>query len=165
REFARRGDTLALIGVGAVAVAAISYAVGASVSKATVHGTPRNVVAAGNLSFGAVYLWAFVLAGGADPALPREGDSILAVLWLGLLGSFFAFMLLYYLISHLDATVATMVTYLFPVVGVTLGVVFLSELLDLRLVIGSAMVLGGIVMASLRYDQVVGLVTGSRGRR
>ena len=164
REFALRGDPLALIGVGAVTVAAISYALGVSVSKAMVHGTPRNVVAAGNLTFGAIYIWIFALVSGADPALPRQGDSIIAVLWLGLLGSFLAFVLLYYLISNLDATVASMVTYLFPVVGVTLGVVFLGEVLDARLLIGTALVLAGIVVVSLRYDQVVGLVTGLRGR-
>lgn len=164
REFALRGDPLALIGVAAVTVAALSYAIGASVSKAMVHGTPRNVVAAGNLAFGAIYIWIFALLSGADPALPREGDTIFAVLWLGLLGLFFAFMLLYYLIANLDATVASMVTYLFPVVGVTLGVVFLGEVLDARLLIGTALVLAGIVVVSLRYDQIVGLVTGFRGR-
>jgi drug/metabolite transporter (DMT)-like permease len=164
REFALRGDPLALIGVAAVTVAALSYAIGASVSKAMVHGTPRNVVAAGNLTFGAVYIWIFALVSGADPALPREGHTIIAVLWLGLLGSFFAFMLLYYLIANLDATVAAMVTYLFPVVGVTLGVIFLGEVLDARLLIGTALVLAGIVVVSLRYDQIVGLVTGFRGR-
>jgi drug/metabolite transporter (DMT)-like permease len=164
REFALRGDALALIGTAAVAVAALSYALGASVSKAMVHGTPRNVVAAGNLTFGALYIWIFALVSGADPALPSQGDSIIAVLWLGLLGSFFAFVLLYYLIAHLEATVASMVTYLFPVVGVTLGVVFLDEVLDARLLIGTALVVVGIVVVSLRYDQVVRLVTGLRGR-
>jgi len=133
REFALRGDPLALFGVAAVTVAAISYASGASVSKAMVHGTPRNVVAAGNLTFGAIYIWIFALVSGANPAFPSQADSIIALLWLGLLGSFLAFVLLYFLIAHLDATIASMVTYLFPVVGVTLGVVFLGELLDTRL--------------------------------
>jgi drug/metabolite transporter (DMT)-like permease len=164
RELALRGDQLALFGVAAVTVAAISYAGGASVSKAMVHGTPRNVVAAGNLTFGAIYIWAFTLLSGANPAFPSQVDSIISLLWLGLLGSFLAFVLLYFLIEHLDATVASMVTYLFPVVGVTLGVVFLKEVLDARLMIGTALVVVGIVVVSLRYDQVVGLVTGSRGR-
>ena len=164
REFALRGDPLALIGVGAVTVAAISYAVGASVSKAMVHGTPRNVVAAGNLTFGAIYIWIFTLATGSNPAFPNQLDSIISILWLGLLGSFFAFVLLYFLIENLDATVASMVTYLFPVVGVTLGVVFLKEVLDARLVIGTALVVLGIVVVGLRYDQVVRMVTGWRGR-
>lgn len=165
REFALRGDPLALWGTAAVTVAAISYALGASVSKAMVHGTPRNVVAAGNLTFAAVYIWLFALITGADPAPPAQADSIIAVLWLGLLGSFFAFVLLYFLISHIEATVATMVTYLFPVVGVTLGVVFLNEILDARLVVGTALVVVGIVVVSLRYDQLVRVVTGWRGRR
>lgn len=164
REFALRGDPLALIGVAAVTVAAISYAGGASVSKAMVHGTPRNVVAAGNLAFGAIYIWIFTLVTGADPALPTQIDSIIAILWLGLLGSFLAFVLLYFLISHLDATVASMVTYLFPVVGVTLGVIFLKEVLDARLVVGTVLVVVGIVVVSLRYDQVVRVATGWRGR-
>ena len=164
REFALRGDALALFGTAAVAVAAISYAVGASVSKAMVHGTPRNVVAAGNLTFGAIYIWIFTLVSGANPAFPSQADSIIALLWLGLLGSFLAFVLLYFLIAHLDATVATMVTYLFPVVGVTLGVVFLDEVLDARLVLGTVLVVVGIVVVGLRYDQIVRVVTGWRGR-
>ena len=164
REFALRGDPIALLGTGAVAVAAISYAAGASISKAMVHGTPRNVVAAGNLTFGAVYIWLFTLLSGSNPAPPEQLDSIIALLWLGLLGSFFAFVLLYFLIAHLEATVATMVTYLFPVVGVTLGVIFLHELLDARLAIGTGLVVVGIVVVSLRYDQVVSLVT-RRGSR
>lgn len=164
REFAVRGDPLALAGTAAVAVAAISYAGGASFSRARVHGTPRNVVAAGNLAFGAIYIWAFTLLSGADPAPPAQLDSIIALLWLGLLGSFFAFVLFYFLIAHLEATVASMVTYLFPVVGVTLGVVFLDELLDARLAIGTGLVVVGIVVVSLRYDQLVRWVTGRRRR-
>lgn len=164
REFALRGDPVALFGVAAVTVAAISYAGGASVSRAMVHGTPRNVVAAGNLTFGAVYIWVFALVSGANPALPTQTDSIVAVLWLGLLGSFLAFLLLYFLIANLEATVATMVTYLFPVVGVALGVIFLGEVLEWRLLVGTALVVVGIVVVSLRYDQVVRMVTGWRGR-
>ena len=164
REFALRGDALALLGTGAVAAAAISYAGGASVSKAMVHGTPRNVVAAGNLTFGAVYIWVFALLTGANAAPPTQVDSIIAILWLGLLGSFLAFVLLYFLIANLDATVASMVTYLFPVVGVTLGVVFLHELLDARLAIGTALVVVGIVVVTLRYDQIVSAVSRRRSR-
>lgn len=164
REFALRGDPLALIGVGAVTVAAISYAAGASINKAMVHGTPRNVVAAGNLTFGSVYIWVFALISGANPALPTQTDSIIAVAWLGLLGSFFAFLLLYFLIAHLEATVATMVTYLFPVVGVALGVIFLGEVLDARLLFGTVLVVVGIMVVSLRYDQIVRVATGWRSR-
>ena len=165
REFALRGDVLALAGTGAVTVAALSYALGASLNKAMVHGTPRNVVAAGNLVFGAVYIWIFTALSGSDLGPPSQLDSIIALLWLGLLGSFFAFLLLYFLISHLEATVVTMVTYVFPVVGVALGVVFLDELLDARLIVGTVLVVVGIVVVTLRYDQIVRWVSGQGRRR
>jgi len=165
REFALRGDLLALAGAGAVTVAAISYAAGASISRSMVHGTPRNVVAAGNLVFGAIYIWIFTAVSGSDLGPPSQLDSIIALLWLGLLGSFLAFVLLYFLIAHLEATVVTMVTYVFPVVGVVLGVVFLDELLEARLAIGTALVVIGIVVVGLRYDQVVRWASGVSGRR
>jgi len=91
--------------------------------------------------------------------------SLLAPIGLLALLAVPAILLLYFLIAHLEATVATMVTYLFPVVGVTLGVVFLHELLDARLAIGTGLVVVGIVVVGLRYDQVVSLVTRRRSRR
>ena len=62
----------------------------------------------------------------------------------------------------LGATQAAMVTYVFPVVGVVLGVVFLGERLDVRLVGGTVLVLAGIGVVSLRYDAAVRRV--ARGR-
>lgn len=164
REFAATSSSLALLGAGAVAVAAISYAAGGIYGRSQIQGTPRYVVAAGNLTFGAIFMWLYVALSGSDPALPTHLGSIVAVVWLGLLGSFFAFILYYYLITHLEATVASMVTYVFPVVGVALGVAFLGELLDTRLILGTGLVVAGIVIVSLRYDQIVRRWAG-RGAR
>jgi drug/metabolite transporter (DMT)-like permease len=52
-----------------------------------------------------------------------------------------------------------MVTYVFPVVGVTIGVVLLNEILDARLLIGTGLVVLGIAIVGLRYDAVVSLAT------
>jgi drug/metabolite transporter (DMT)-like permease len=164
REFAATADPLALLGAGAVALASLSYAAGGIYARSQIQDTPRYVVAGGNLAFGAIYMWIYVLVSGSNAALPTHLGSIVAVLWLGLLGSFFAFILFYYLISHLEATVASMVTYIFPVVGVALGVGFLGEVLDSRLLIGTVLVVLGIVVVSLRYDQIVRRWAG-RGAR
>ncbi|MDQ2934583.1 MAG: DMT family transporter [Chloroflexota bacterium] len=51
----------------------------------------------------------------------------------------------------------------FPVVGVTLGVVALGEVLDWRLVLGTVLVTLGIGVVSLRYDASVSRVA-NRGR-
>jgi drug/metabolite transporter (DMT)-like permease len=92
-------------------------------------------------------------------ALPTQPATIIGLLWLGLLGSFFAYVLYFFLITHLGATVSTMVTYVFPVVGVTLGVFVLGEVLDARLILGTVLVVIGIAIVGLRYDSVVSLAT------
>jgi drug/metabolite transporter (DMT)-like permease len=58
---------------------------------------------------------------------------------------------------------ATMVTYMFPVVGVAIGVLLLGERLDLRLVVGTVLVVVGIIVVTLRYDAIVSRVpSGAR---
>jgi drug/metabolite transporter (DMT)-like permease len=116
-------------------------------------------VAGGTLVFAALYLWVFALVADGAPMLPSQPATIIGLLWLGLLGSFFAYVLYFFLIVHLGATVATMVTYVFPVVGVTIGVVLLNEILDARLLIGTGLVVLGIAIVGLRYDAVVSLAT------
>ncbi len=159
REFAFNPGPAAIGGAIAVAAGAASYAIGASYAKARIQSTDRYVVAGGTLAFAALYLWigAFVADGG--PVLPTQPATIIGLLWLGLLGSFFAYILYFFLIANLGATVSTMVTYIFPVVGVTLGVVVLNEVLDARLLLGTGLVVLGIVIVGLRYDAVVSLAT------
>ena len=41
-----------------------------------------------------------------------------------------------------------MVTYVFPLVGVALGVIFLSETLDINLLMGGALVVGSIIIVN-----------------
>jgi drug/metabolite transporter (DMT)-like permease len=159
RELAFNPGPSALIGALAVTVGAASYAVGASYVKHRIQSTDRYVVAGGTLVFAAIYVWIMALVADGAPMLPTQPGTIVGLLWLGLLGSFFAYILYFFLISNLGATVATMVTYVFPVVAVTLGVVFLDEVLDARLLLGTGLVVLGIAIVSLRYDSVVSLAT------
>jgi drug/metabolite transporter (DMT)-like permease len=159
REFAFNPGPEAIAGAIAVTAGAASYAVGASYVKYRIRSTDRYVVAGGTLVFAALYLWVVAFIADGSPVLPTQPAVIIGLLWLGLLGSFFAYILYFFLIAHLGATVSTMVTYMFPVVGVTLGVVVLGEVLDARLLLGAALVVLGIGIVSLRYDAVVSLAT------
>jgi drug/metabolite transporter (DMT)-like permease len=154
REFELRNDPAGLIGAGAVALAALSYAVAASYARHSMKVTHRYVVATGTSLFGAIFIWPLALVTDGIQ-VPTQPDTILAVVWLGAMGAFVAYLLYFYLIAELGATLASMVTYMFPVVGLALGVVILGELLDLRLVIGTALVMAGIGIVSLRYDAAV----------
>ena len=117
------------------------------------------MVAGGTLVFAALYLWVVALAVDGGVTIPTQPLDVIGLLWLGLLGSFFAYILYFFLIVNMGATVSTMVTYLFPVVGVTIGVVVLNEVLDARLLLGTGLVVLGIAIVGLRYDAVVSLAT------
>lgn len=158
RELELRADPAGLIGALAVALAALSYAVGASYARHRIQATHRYVVAAGTLVLAAIYMWLLALATDGL-VLPAEPDTIISIIWLGLLGSFIAYVLYFFLIERLGATSATMVTYLFPLVAVAVGVTLLGEPFDVRLLIGTAGVLLGIASVTLRYDAAVSRAT------
>ena len=158
RELELRADASGLIGAMAVVVAAFSYAVGASYARHRIQRTHRYVVAGGTLLFAAADAWVLALFADGGVVLLTRLESVVAIAWLGILGSFVAYVLFFFLIEHLGATMASMVTYLFPVVGVGLGVLLLGELMDVRLAVGTILVLIGIIVVSLRYDASVSRV-------
>lgn len=158
RELSLRADASGLIGALAVVLAAISYAAGASYARHRIGRAHRYVVAAGTLVFAAIDMWILALITDGGVVVPVEADTLLAVVWLGLLGSFVAYVLFFYLIEHIGATQTTMVTYVFPVVGLAIGAVLLREQVDARLLVGTALVIAGIVVVGLRYDAGVSRV-------
>jgi len=70
------------------------------------------------------------------------------VLWLGTLGSGLALMLWYYLLHAIGPTRTTVVSYIFPLGGVILGVIFLKEPLTWNLVLGAALIIGSITVVN-----------------
>jgi drug/metabolite transporter (DMT)-like permease len=65
-----------------------------------------------------------------------------------MLGSGLAFVMAFYLIHEIGPTRTTMVTYLFPLGGVLLGVIFLHEQLTWQLVTGAALIILSLVAAN-----------------
>jgi len=82
--------------------------------------------------------------------IPRMGITWVALLFLGILGSGFAFVLAYYLIHEIGPTRTSMVTYLFPLGGVILGVAFLNEQLSWQLLVGATLIISSLVVANLQ---------------
>jgi len=81
-------------------------------------------------------------------AIPQSSITWISLLFLGILGSGVAFIMLYYLIHEIGPTRTSMVTYLFPLGGVILGVVFLNEELSWQLVVGAALIVLSLVVAN-----------------
>jgi drug/metabolite transporter (DMT)-like permease len=136
---------LALIG------ATVSYAVGNVYAKAHVHGLRPMVPALFQVFFGLVVVGALAFLTEHPLATIPAPEAILAVVWLGLLGSGLAYLCYFRILQHWGATRTSMVAYLLPVVGIALGALVLQEQVTLSTLIGTILVIGGIALVNSRY--------------
>lgn len=134
----------------AVIAACVCYACGAVYNSRALRGHRPEVIAAYSLTGAAVWLWLAALASGTPVRLPTSSAVWLAVLWLGLMGTALAYTAAFYLMRSWGPTRVSLLTYVLPVVAVTLGVVFLGETLRWQLVAGGLLVLAGIGVVNLR---------------
>ena len=155
-EIVQSDATMHLLGQLAIIVASFCYALGGTYGrKAMQHRLDPVVVAAGAMTVAAlisgIIAWVSPLLGGPPPiSLSQLTPSVLgAVLALGLVNTFGAYLIYYPLVSVLGAARTSMVTYVIPIVGLVLGAIFLGELVDLRLVIGTLLIVGGIGIVNL----------------
>lgn len=73
---------------------------------------------------------------------------VLALFYLALVGSALPFTLYFWLLKRLRATQLSMINYAVPVLAVIVGALFLSEPVTLRVVLGAALVIVGVAVAS-----------------
>lgn len=74
--------------------------------------------------------------------------SWLSVLGLGVLGTAFAFIMFYRIIERQGATAASTVTYLLPIFGAILGVVFLGETINLQFCFAAVLIFSGVLIVN-----------------
>lgn len=82
--------------------------------------------------------------------LAPSWESILSVAYLGVFPTALATILLFFLLSLRGATYIALNNYLIPVLGVFWGALFLGEQVTARALIALALILAGIVIASLK---------------
>jgi drug/metabolite transporter (DMT)-like permease len=78
-------------------------------------------------------------------------DALVAVVWLGLLGSGLAYLVQFRLLTRIGATGTSQVAYLLPVVGLISGALMFGETIDLPVLIGTALILGGVALVNSKY--------------
>jgi drug/metabolite transporter (DMT)-like permease len=140
----------ALSGQVAVLAASACYASSAVVIRRYLRRVDPFVIAGGSLLVGAVIVITITLII-VHPLPDVSGlsiEAVFAVLTLAVLNTVVAYFLFYHLIDTWDATRTTLVTYVMPPVGVTLGAIFLDETVDGKIVIGAALILGAIVVVN-----------------
>jgi drug/metabolite transporter (DMT)-like permease len=142
-----------LAGEIALVGATVSYACGAVYARRNIHGLRPMIPATFQVFFALVMVATLALITERPlEVIPRMStDAIVAVVWLGLLGSGLAYLVFFRLLGAWGATRTSMVAYLLPIVGITLGWLVLHEPIDARLIIGTALVIGGVALVNSRY--------------
>ncbi|HXF84826.1 MAG TPA: DMT family transporter [Anaerolineales bacterium] len=137
-----------LLGQAAVILASLFYA-GSSVfaRKLTQHinGIVRGAMP---LITSTIFMWIVGPVSEKPFLVPTLSLTWISVLWLGVLGSGLAVIMLYYLIHEIGPTRASMVTYLFPIGGVILGVIFLDEQLSWQLIAGTILIVASLAVVN-----------------
>jgi drug/metabolite transporter (DMT)-like permease len=137
-----------ILGQLAVVLASAFYAGSAVFARKTTEDTPGILRSAGPLISATVVMWLATFFVESPVEIPQLGITWIALLFLGILGSGLAFVLLYYLIHEIGPTRTSMVTYLFPLGGVILGVAFLNEQLSWQLLVGAGLIVVSLVIAN-----------------
>jgi drug/metabolite transporter (DMT)-like permease len=142
-----------LTGEIALLGAALSYAVGAVYSRRNMRGIPPMIPAVFQVTF------ALIISGAIALVLERPWDArpdleaVFSILWLGILGSGLAYLAVFRLFATWGATRTTLVAYLIPVWGIILGFLVLAEPIDGRLLVGTALVIGGMALVNSRFGR------------
>ena len=132
----------------AVLTAAVLYAVSTVMTRRFLNGVHplQTSVVAMTSAFVTCFVVATLFEG--PFAVPREPMTWLAVSWMGIIGMGLAVQVWFYLINNWGATKTSMVTYVFPPSAVALGVIFLGEPLTMELLVGGALIIGGIILVN-----------------
>lgn len=137
-----------LLGQVAVIVASIFYAISAIYIRKTTEDTPGILRSAGPLVSASVTMWLGTLIFESPVKIPQLSITWVALLFMGILGSGLAFVMAFYLIHEIGPTRTSMVTYLFPLGGVILGVTFLHEQLTWHVITGAILIVSSLVVAN-----------------
>jgi drug/metabolite transporter (DMT)-like permease len=141
-------STSSLLGQVAVIVASMFYAGSSVYVRKRTEATPGVLRSAGPLVSASAIMWLGAALFESPIKVPQLGITWVALLFLGILGSGLAFVMAYYLIHEIGPTRTTMVTYLFPLGGVILGVTFLQEQLTWHVVTGAILIVASLAVAN-----------------
>jgi drug/metabolite transporter (DMT)-like permease len=136
------------IGQAAVILAALFYAGSAVAARKFTQHVEGMARAAMPLITSAILMWIVAPLMEKPFLVPTLPITWIAALWLGVLGSGLAMIMYYYLIHEIGPTRTSLVTYLFPLGGVILGVIFLDEHLSWQLLAGSALIVSSLAVVN-----------------
>jgi drug/metabolite transporter (DMT)-like permease len=143
-----------LLGIIAMLLASLSYAISAIFARRFTIGMDASAQAFSQMVFALFWITPISFAVVHPYHLPELPITWIAVAWLGLLGSCVATMMYYSLLHSVGPTRTMLTNYIFPLVGVILGVAFLGETPDWRHLAGGVLIISGIVIVNSKFKRL-----------
>jgi drug/metabolite transporter (DMT)-like permease len=128
----------------------VCYGIGNVYAKRNVHGLRPMIPALFQVGFAAAITTSLAMAIERPFELVRPApEAVVAVAWLGILGSGLAYLCYFTVLQRWGATRTSMVAYLLPVVGIALGVLR-GEPVTPERIVGTALIIAGIALVNSR---------------
>ena len=140
------GGWWAVAGALAVVASSLSYASAGVYGQLAVSGTAGPVLAAGSMLVGGLILLPFALF--QLPASAPDLEATASLLALTLLGTALAQLILFRMLALHGSARLSLVTYLMPGFALVYGALILDEALTASTLLGGALILGGVALAS-----------------
>ncbi len=138
-------------GIFAVFFGAISYGIGMVYSKKYLKNTPPVHAPSAQLLMASLYLIPLsLLVDSPSNLLNVSWQATGSVLILAVFGTAIAFVIYYKLIEVASTSFLSLVTYLMPIFGVALGVLFMNEIISLSMIGGMILILTGIMVVNYK---------------
>jgi drug/metabolite transporter (DMT)-like permease len=144
--FHPEGGGLAMVGTLAIVGSSLAYAAGGVYGQRAVSGTPGPVLATGSMLAGGLILLPVALF--QLPAEVPGWKATASVAALSLLGTAFAQLVLFRMLALHGSSRLSLVTYLMPGFALVYGALLLDEPIGVSTLLGLALILGGVALAS-----------------
>lgn len=131
----------------------VSYAVGAVYARRHVRGLAPMIPATFQVTFALLVTASIALVLERPWDARPDLEAVFSIVWLGVLGSGLAYLAAFRLLAVWGATRMTMVAYLIPIFGIALGAIVLNEAVDARMILGTALIVGGIALVSAPFGR------------
>ena len=140
------GGAWAVAGTLAVVLSSLAYSCGTVIGQRSVTSTPGPVLATGAMLAAAVTLLPFAIL--ERPTAMPDGDALLSLLALALVGTALAQLVLYRTIRLYGGRRMSLVTYLMPGFALAYGAVLLDEPITGSVLAGLGLILAGVALGS-----------------
>ncbi len=150
-DFSQRGYTT---GIAFIFVATFSWAMASFLMKKINETVSPFVTAGFQMLFGGLFCLPFSLAFDDYSLISWTPTSIGALTYLALIGSLTAYAMYSYALAVLPLTIASLYSYINPLVAVVLGWWILSETLNAKIIVAIAVTLAGIYLVNRGYRQL-----------